>query len=209
MMSHFRRGILAGFVVTSLNGWMASGKSITTFADTLEDNVVVITVDRHHIGDGNYGRDSNCASEFVVENLGPTYSERFVIFDENLTEATLEISEICGLEQGRVGVRVSVNFVKVGIVGNGTAQIEVPVELLNLGGKDNVLRIDSQNDGGDVDDLEFGGIKLLYSTGGIRGTWLQDQPVAADFGLGPILNEPGSEYRLETRFPGGEGSGPS
>jgi hypothetical protein len=116
------------------------GASIVTFADTLaDDDVVLISADRHHIGDGAYGRDSNCASDFELANLGPTYSERFVVFEEAIGGATLEIKDICGVEAGRKGIRVSLNFVEIGVVGNGTARIDVPPELFNLGGKDNIL----------------------------------------------------------------------
>jgi hypothetical protein len=155
---------LSSFVTLSFEG----GHEKTFRGDCVK--TVTITDELHHIGDGNYGQSTECASEFRLTSAGPLYRSEFVIPNgDRVSKAYIAIEQLCGHGESLPPVAILINQRKAGeIHRNGRdLTVEIPVGLLNLQGRKNSIEIVAPKDANrNVDDLEFRGVRLRYQTRG-------------------------------------------
>ena len=124
---------------------------------------ITITSDRHHIGDGRFGANSNCAAELKTPNEGSSFRREFFINKENITNPTLVIDYLCGKDADHLPLKILFNGKDLDrIVSNGhNIRIPVPLTHLNLNGRRNVFKILAQVED-DIDDFEFEKVYLEF-----------------------------------------------
>lgn len=133
-------------------------------ADPAPESIVIITEKTHHIGDGRFGTDSDSADRLLMKSEGLTFRAEFVIFEANIEVPVLEIEELYGHDTDNPPLQVLINLRAAGeIHDNGRdLKVPIPVDLLKLNGKKNIIQIVSPSSDNDVDDLEFRNVQLKY-----------------------------------------------
>lgn len=138
----------------------------------LRETELVITNEVHHVGDGIYGNThvtdvSPCPRRFALQPAeAPMYRAEFFFTAKAIASARLTIESICGKDPEPIAIEIVVNGRQIGQVSEDALDLsfEIPADLLELGGKRNVLRIIGPTLDGDVDDMEFRGIRVLYTS---------------------------------------------
>lgn len=131
--------------------------------DISEYEMVTISTKMHHLGDGHFSSNSNCAQQFVTSEEGIEYNSEFKIESRSVKVATLVIEYICGLENGYPPIAI-INSADIGELQNGENIVfPIPVDVLRTNGKNNELKITTTLNGNDYDDFELKGISIVIN----------------------------------------------